>query len=110
MCGRCRVSAVALGAYGEDGAEERLTIGDQVVMGVMVEERAGDQVVMGVMVEEREGGPGLGQKVDVRYCRGSAGSETTKALLGYDTWKLLGLSESFTAGCSGGLGGEEVTS
>ena len=78
MCGRCRVSAVALGAYGEDGAEERLTIGDQ--------------VVMGVMVEEREGGPGLGQKVDVRYCRGSAGSETTKALLGYDTWKLLGFS------------------
>ena len=29
---------MTLGAYGEDGAEERLTIGDQVVMGVMVEE------------------------------------------------------------------------
>ena len=55
MCGRCRVSAVTLGAYGEDGAEERLAVGDQVVMGVMVEERAGDQVVMGVNVEEREG-------------------------------------------------------
>ena len=57
MCGRCRVSAVTLGAYGKDGAEERLAVGDQVVMGVMVEERAGDQVVMGVNVEEREGRP-----------------------------------------------------
>lgn len=62
------------------------------------------------MWRREKGGPGLGQKVDVRYCRGSAGSETTKALLGYDTWKLLGLPESFTVGCSGGLGGEEVTS
>lgn len=32
---------MTLGAYGEDGAEERLAIGDQVVMGVMVEEREG---------------------------------------------------------------------
>lgn len=57
VCGGCRVSAVTLGAYGEDGAEERLAIGDQVVMGMMVEERVGDWVVMSVMMEEREGGP-----------------------------------------------------
>ena len=48
---------VTLGAYGEDGAEERLAIGDQVVMGMMVEERVRDWVVMSVMMEEREGGP-----------------------------------------------------
>lgn len=34
-----------------------MAIGDQVVMGMMVEERVGDWVVMNVMMEEREGGP-----------------------------------------------------
>lgn len=82
VCGRGRVTAVSPGAYGE----ERSAKGDQVVVGVMVEERGGGQVC-------------LGQDVDIRCCRGKQVLKPMKGQFGFDTWRSLGWPEFHSGVC-----------